>query len=79
MGVRLHVQGLRDMERQKLTRRLYWPALAIIFAIYPLYLFREEESTLYVVFRVAWVAVIIFSLFEIGRIVFRDLHGRRGD
>jgi len=51
--------------------------MTALMVIAPLYFFREEDSTLHIALRVAWLVLLVLSLVEIGRDLYGDLLGRR--
>jgi hypothetical protein len=55
----------------------FWPATTALLVVGPIYNFRDEGSVLHLVLRVAWLVLLILSLSEIGRHLYRDLRGRR--
>jgi hypothetical protein len=69
--------GERTVEPEKRWRKYFWPAITAFLVSVPLWTFRDEDSVLHVIFRVAWLAVLVLSLVAIGRQAFRDLRGRR--
>jgi hypothetical protein len=65
---------MRDKER---AARYRWPAFTTLLVVVPLAHFRDEESTLHIVLRVAWLVLLILSLVEMGRHLYGDLRGRQ--
>ena len=65
------------MEKKGPLGGYFWPALTAWLVVVPLYLFRDESSILHTAFRGAFAVVLILSLLEIGRHLYRDLRGRR--
>ena len=63
------------MDKKERSGGYRWPTITTLLVIVPLYLFRDEESILHVVLRVAWLVLLILSLVEIGRNLYRDLRG----
>lgn len=55
----------------------FWPAITVMLVAVPLFGFRNEQSLLHLIFRVAWSFVLLLSLVEIGRNLHRDLQERR--
>ena len=45
----------------------FWPTMTALMVIAPLYHFRDEDSTLHIAFRVAWLVLLVLCLVEIGR------------
>lgn len=68
---------LRTVDKGKRGGGYFWPAITAILVITPLYTFRHEGSTLHVVLRVIWSVVLILSLIEISRTLYKDHRGRR--
>jgi hypothetical protein len=64
------------MDKKKPWGGYLWPVMTVLLLIPPLYIFRDEESTLHTVFRVVWVLLLVLSLGEIGRALYRNVRGR---
>jgi hypothetical protein len=71
------LEGTVVMSRRTPWGGYYGPVVTVVLVAVPLYMFRNEESLLHVIFRVAWSVLLILSLVEIGRNLHRDLRGRR--
>jgi hypothetical protein len=65
------------VEPEKRWEKYYWPAITAFLVALPLWGFRDEDSVLHVIFRVAWFAVLVLSLSAISRQAYEDLRGRR--
>ena len=74
---RVFLQGSRTMDEKGRWGGYFWPATTMLLVVPPLYNFRDEESILHILFRVAWSVLVILSLVELGRHLYRDLRGRR--
>ena len=55
----------------------YWPVITVMLVAFPLYKFRNEGSTVHVVFRLVWSIVLLVSLITIDRKLHKDLRHRR--
>lgn len=51
--------------------------MTALMVIAPLYHFRDEDSTLHIALRVAWLVLLVLCLVQIGRELYGDLRGRR--
>jgi hypothetical protein len=71
------LEGTEVMSRRTRWGGYYWPVVTVILVAVPLYGFRNEESLLHLMFRVAWAVVLFLSLVEIGRNLHEDLRDRR--
>lgn len=76
---RAHVvsEKLRTMEKKGPLGGYFWPVITAWLVAVPLYLFRDESSILHVTFRGACAVVLILSLVEISRNLYKDLRGQR--
>ena len=65
------------MDKWKRGRGYYWPVVTAILVIVPLYTFMHEGSILHLVLRAIWSVLLILSLIEISRMLYRDRRSRR--
>lgn len=65
------------MDSKRRSSKYFWPAITVVLVSVPLYLFRAEESVIHTILRVAWLLLLVLSLVEIGRNLYRDIRGQR--
>ena len=59
------------------SSRYLWPTIIAVSVSVPLIQFRNEQSIMHTIFRVAWLLLLLLSLLEIGRNLYQDLRGPR--